>query len=494
VYRYFYQTKKIICSFDSSSSLDLQGLSEPAVVSERESQYTVIDVLTYVIFRMTKLTQKHPCYITSLIKPDEEAKKSSSNSFHLISYCDDDNLRIFEILQDVINLSISLDINRPDINTNMLKLCLKVLKINLWNVAKDLPKIESRKGYKADLMDKTSSFLIEVIKNQTIDLSIIKEAIDAFVLGFLIFKRKSTERITFLLQILEESSSNDRYQLLCHTLLLQLANWDKISTILGADTIEIEPIAVTPKKSIKKLSEKVSESKHKKKTSITSTLLANPIVVLPKVEPVAKPVKVETKAPAAKKVLPTNEHAFKLLESLVLYVVEEAKQFLNSQGEPHLTPATHFLLVLQKKVSDLVYGPEFLVKYLELIFSHSKQLLLLLNEKNNNNGSTKVSMDLLKCTIVECVIQKLLKKLSHHSTSVEDSPLIIKLLKSMVPLTEVFDMVNSQSHTLLPLKFSAHPPAKKRRNSRINTSFAERFTFPNKNDKSIQYKVCCNLF
>lgn len=86
-------------------------------------------------------------------------------------------------------------------------------------------------------MDKTSAFLIEVIKNQSIDLSIIKEAIDAFVLGFLIFKRKSTERITFLLQILKESTSNDRYQLLCHTLLLQLANWDRISSILGEDTI-----------------------------------------------------------------------------------------------------------------------------------------------------------------------------------------------------------------------------------------------------------------
>lgn len=86
-------------------------------------------------------------------------------------------------------------------------------------------------------MDKTSAFLIEVIKNQSIDVSIIKEAIDAFVLGFLIFKRKSTERVAFLLQILQESSSNERSQLLCHTLLLQLANWDKISSILGEDTI-----------------------------------------------------------------------------------------------------------------------------------------------------------------------------------------------------------------------------------------------------------------
>lgn len=86
--------------------------------------------------------------------------------------------------------------------------------------------------------------------------------------------------------------------------------------------------------------------------------------------------------------------------------------------EPHLTPATNFLLVLQKKISDLVYGPEFLVKYLELIFSHSKQLLLLLNDKNIS-GSSKISIDLLKSTIVECVLKKLLKKLSHNRYSLQ---------------------------------------------------------------------------
>lgn len=39
--------------------------------------------------------------------------------------------------------------------------------------------------------------------------------------------------------------------------------------------------------------------------------------------------------------------------------------------------------------------------------------------------------------------------------------MIVKLLKSMVPLTEVFDIVNSNSHSLVPLKFSTLPPAKK---------------------------------
>jgi hypothetical protein len=106
-----------------------------------------------------KLCQRHPCFNSSVIVVEDPITKKSLSSFasfsslsysnQLLSYCEDENLQVFEVLLDVISLAISqssVSSSNFNLNQQIIRLSLKVLKINLWNVAKAFPIVSQLKG------------------------------------------------------------------------------------------------------------------------------------------------------------------------------------------------------------------------------------------------------------------------------------------------------------------------------------------------------------
>jgi hypothetical protein len=87
-----------------------------------------------------------------------------------------------------------------------------------------------------------------------------------------------------------------------------------------------------------------------------------------------------------------NEHAFCFVKQLVGLTASEASVALdlapNASSSAASTsiysPALHFLLVLQKRIVDCVFGVPFLLRYLELIFHQARQFLqhLLTRERD----------------------------------------------------------------------------------------------------------------
>jgi hypothetical protein len=76
-------------------------------------------------------------------------------------------------------------------------------------------------------------FLLSVITNPALHASLAREACETYALGFLLFKRKATERVLFLLHVFQQSATCERFRLLNGVLLLQLAGWDRVSSILA---------------------------------------------------------------------------------------------------------------------------------------------------------------------------------------------------------------------------------------------------------------------
>lgn len=116
--------------------------------------------------------------------------------------------------------------------------------MNLWNVIKNFSLVHAMEGmlslvvnlllgYTDTLLASVGDFLLDVITNASLASSLAREAAETYALGFLLFKRLATERVLFLLHVLEKSRTCERYRLLSSVLLLQLSGWDRVSSILA---------------------------------------------------------------------------------------------------------------------------------------------------------------------------------------------------------------------------------------------------------------------
>jgi hypothetical protein len=88
---------------------------------------------------------------------------------------------------------------------------------------------------------------------------------------------------------------------------------------------------------------------------------------------------------------------------------------------------------------------------LELLFHSLKQNLVSHNHQNTQSRLSNIEK--LKYSIVGEFVKKLLKKLNHNNLFTDFS-LMLKLLKSLVPLAETFDSFNNIYH------FSSHSTQK----------------------------------